>query len=133
MPSTRRATDGDRPAVAALFREAGWEGDPVFDEAWVACEEDRVVGAVTVLDAEPELAFIDAIVVSRDLRGRGVASDMLADVLSTRHTTWWLECRQELLPFYTRKDFEVATDVPSSIRALVPPRTDRAQTFLRRG
>ena len=129
----RQATDEDRPAIAALFREAAWEGDPVFGEAWVAYEGGRVVGTVTVLDAEPGLAFVDAVVVSSDIRRRGVGSEMLAEVLSARDATWWLECREELLPFYTRKGFEVSTEVPSSIRALVPPRTDRAQNFLRRG
>ena len=128
----QQATDEDRPSIAALFREAGWESDPVFDEAWVAYEGDHVVGAVTVIEAEPNTAFIDAVVVASNRRGCGIGTDLLQAALSARDATWWLECREELLPFYTSTGFEVAADVPASVRALVAPRTDRAQNFLRR-
>ena len=132
MPEARLATAADQPAVSALFVDAGWQEYPA-DEVWVLCESADVVGVMTLIDVAPSLVFIEAVIVTRDLRRQGMATEMLSKVLASRTSTWWLECREELVSLYEPCGFRVMDAVPDAVRAHVPERTDRIQQFMRRG
>ena len=58
----------------------------------------------------------------------------VTEVMATRDAEWWLECRKERIPFYSRLGFDLVEpgDVPASVRQLVRSRTDREQFFMHR-
>jgi len=80
----------------------------------------------------PEILFVRAMVVREDLRGGGVGAAMLTRVVATRVAEWWLECRTERIDFYARHGFALVApeDLPTAIRSLVRPRSDRPQNFM---
>jgi N-acetylglutamate synthase-like GNAT family acetyltransferase len=80
----------------------------------------------------PDRLFVRAMVVREDVRGEGIGGMMLARVVATRVAQWWLECRTERINFYARHGFALVApeDLPTAIRSLVRPRSDRRQNFM---
>ena len=129
-----RAVLADHHPILDLHHEAGWAQSRVDGEVWVAREGRQLVGSLQFEELPSGLLFIRAMVVREASRGRGVGGHMLDEVLGTRHADWWLECRDERIQFYSRHGFRVVEEdmMPTSVRQLVRPRTDRRQNFMHR-
>jgi len=118
--------------------ETGWERSTLEGEVWVAREDDRVVGSLQLIDIEPRIVLVDAVVVPKSLRDQGIGGELMKRVLATRDVEWWLECREERLAFYERLGFaEVElSKVPASLRTyldapgMLP--SDRENHFMKR-
>ena len=129
-----RAAVADHDAILELHHEAGWAQSRVDGEVWVARADGELVGSLQFEELPSGYLFIRAMVVRADSRGRGIGGEMLEEVLGTRHADWWLECRDERIPFYSRHGFQVVEEraMPAAVRELVRPRTDRRQNFVHR-
>jgi GNAT superfamily N-acetyltransferase len=130
--SFERALAGDYEAIVELYREAQWRAPDRSSEFWVARRANDPIAVAQIVDAPAGYAYLDAIVVTQSLRTRGVGTRLIAAVLPTRQKGWWLECRRELIPFYTPHGFVIASDdVPAWVRHRVGTRP-RPITFMRR-
>ena len=131
--SIERAFPSDDQAIVDLYRQAQWKAPDSGGEFWVARRADDLIAVASVIDSPDGYAFLDALVVSQSSRRSGVGSRLLAEILTTRDTDWWLECRHQLIPFYTPHAFVVAQDehVPEWVRERVGTRA-RPTTYLRR-
>ena len=129
----KRAELRDYDAIVALFREAKWRAPANAGEFWIARRAIDSVAAAQILDAPAGYAYLGAIVVTRDARRSGVGTRLLETLIAVRDTDWWLECREELVPFYLPHGFAIADDreVPDWARAQVGTRP-RTITFMRR-
>ncbi|MBA3735411.1 MAG: GNAT family N-acetyltransferase [Actinobacteria bacterium] len=129
-----RAAVVDHDAILELHHEAGWAQSRVDGEVWVARENGELVGSLQFEELPCGLLFIRAMVVRADSRGRGIGGRMLDEILETRLSDWWLECRDERIPFYSKHGFHVVQEqvIPAAVRELVRPRTDRRQNFMHR-
>ena len=131
--SIKQALATDYEAIVDLYRQAQWNAPDSEGEFWVARRADDPIAVAKIVNAPEGYAFLDAIVVSQSSRRSGVGSRLLAEILTTRDTDWWLECRHQLIPFYTPHAFVVAQDehVPEWVRERVGTRA-RPTTYLRR-
>jgi N-acetylglutamate synthase-like GNAT family acetyltransferase len=104
----------------------------VDGEVWTARLEGQLVGSVQLIELEPTLVLVDAIVVRADARNQGIGDELMRTVLATRATHWWLECRLERVAFYERLGFVVEdqADVPSIVKVRVGSNHARQQQFL---
>ena len=120
-------------AILGLHHQAGWNPSRVDGEVWGAWLSDELVGSMQFEEVGgPDRLFVRAMVVREDLRGEGIGGMMLARVVATRVAQRWLECRTERIDFYARHGFAlvVPEDLPTAIRSLVRPRSDRRQNFM---
>ena len=131
--SIQRAFTSDYQAIVDLYRQAQWRAPDNAAEFWVVRRADDPIAVAMIVNAPEGYAFLDAIVVSQSSRRSGVGSRLLAEILTTRDTAWWLECRHQLIPFYTPHAFVVAQDehVPEWVRERVGTRA-RPTTYLQR-
>ena len=126
------AEPGDRAAILALHREAGWPGTHLDGEVWGRAHlADEVVGSAQLIELASGIVLVDAAVVRADARGRGIGTALLRTVLATREAEWWLECREERIAFYERLGFVVIDDVPRLVAERVGSNAVRRQHFLR--
>jgi GNAT superfamily N-acetyltransferase len=128
-----RAVPGEHPAILALHREAGWPGTHVDGEVWVVRAGEEVIATAQLIELEPPVILIDAVVVrgSERGRGRGIGTELMRTVLATHAAEWWLECRAERIAFYERLGFELMAEAPGSVSARVGENATREQHFLR--
>jgi N-acetylglutamate synthase-like GNAT family acetyltransferase len=126
------AEQHESEAILALHREAGWPGTHVAGEVWVAREAGQVVGSAQLIELEPALVLVDAVVVRANARNRGIGAELMRTVLTRRAAHWWLECRSERVAFYQRLGFAVVNEaeVPSVVKARVGSNHVRPQFFL---
>ena len=91
------------------------------------------VAAAQILDAAEGYAYLEGIVVTQLARRTGTGTRLLQTIIPTRDADWWLECREELVPFYLPHGFAIADDheVPDWARAQVGTRP-RTITFMHR-
>ena len=134
-PLIERARARDFEAIVGLYREAQWGApDPhQSGEFWVARRGDRPVAVAHIVDAPAGFAYLDAIVVTKSLRSTRIGTHLLRQILRTRRAGWWLECRRELIPFYTPHAFVIAPmdQVPDWVRQRVGTRA-RPVTYMQR-
>ena len=135
MPATREiayAREDETAAILALHREAGWPGTHVDGEVWVTREAGQLVASAQVIELEPSLVLVDAVVVRTSARNRGIGAELVRAVLASRATHWWLECRRERVAFYQRLGFAVVdeAEVPLVVKAGVGGNHGRRQCFL---
>ena len=131
--SIERALADDFAAIVDLYGQAQWRAPDSGGEFWVARRADDPIAVASVIDSPDGYAFLDAIVVSQSSRRSGVGRRLLTEILTTRETDWWLECRHELIPLYASHAFVVEQDehVPEWVRQRVGTRA-RPTTYLRR-
>jgi N-acetylglutamate synthase-like GNAT family acetyltransferase len=132
-PSIERARARDYEAIVELYREAQWLAPDQSGEFWVARRGNSCIAVAHIVDAPAGYAYLDAIVVTQRLRSSGVATHLLTKILPTRRAGWWLECRRELIPFYTPHAFVIASEeqVPDWLRQRVGRRA-RPITYMQR-
>jgi N-acetylglutamate synthase-like GNAT family acetyltransferase len=95
----------------------------------------ELVGSIQFEEVgSPDVLFVRAMVVREDVRGSGIGTQMITEVMGTRQAEWWLECREERIRFYTRMGFDLVEgpEISASVRQLVRPGTDRRQHFMKR-
>jgi N-acetylglutamate synthase-like GNAT family acetyltransferase len=104
-----RATRHDKQDIEEFYAANEWE-DPHLDAgvSFVA-REGAIVGALSLIELEPQTVVIEDVLVQPDRRGRGVGSQLLQAAMNSRGGTMFLCCHAERLPFYNRLGFQ---DVP---------------------
>jgi N-acetylglutamate synthase-like GNAT family acetyltransferase len=118
--------------ILALHREAGWPGTHVEGEVWAAHLAGRLVASAQLIEIEPAVVLVDAVVVLAEVRNQGIGAQLMKTVLATRASHWWLECRLERVAFYQRLGFELVgeSEVPALVKARVGSNHSRKQQFL---
>jgi hypothetical protein len=132
-PLIERARALDYEAIVELYREANWLAPDQSGEFWVARRGNSPIAVASIVDAPAGYAYLDAIVVTQRFRSSRVGTHLITKILPTRRAGWWLECRHELVPFYTPHAFLVAPDeqVPGWVRQRVGRRA-RPITYMHR-
>lgn len=107
----REATDEEVPTVESILNAAMLEV-PAGGTRYVACEEDRVLGALILIENE-----IDAIAVRPGRRGQGVGRALVAHVAGERET---LVARFDpnVRPFYESLGFEIEDAAEGRLRGI---------------
>jgi hypothetical protein len=132
-PLIERARARDYEAIVELYREAQWGAPDQSGEFWIARRGYDPIAVAHIVDAPAGFAYLDAIVVTQSLRSNHVGTDLITRILPTRQAGWWLECRRELIPFYTPHAFVIAPEdqVPDWVRQRVGTRA-RPITYMQR-
>jgi N-acetylglutamate synthase-like GNAT family acetyltransferase len=108
----RRARREDQKWIRQLVHQAGINRMGLdWRRFWVACDPaGRIVGIGQVKphrDGSNELA---SLVVEPGMRGRGIASLILARLIMEHPIPLWLVCRSELVGLYDRFGFRAVAD-----------------------
>ena len=131
MISIRPATAADQPTIAAIIRAVQINRMDLKWQHFVLAVDDTrntVVGTAQIKqhgDGSHELASIATL---PDYRGRGIASQLINQLLAQSTGTLFLTCLDKMGPFYERFGFQTITgpDLPPYFRRL----TRMAATFL---
>lgn len=117
-----RATRHDRQDLDSFYSANDW-GDHHLDKgtAFLA-REGAVVGALTLIEVEPQTVVIEDVLVEPARRGNGLGTQLMKAAMNSRGGTLFLCCHEERLDFYRRLGFD---DVP--FEQLPEP----VQTFMR--
>ncbi|MEA2509113.1 MAG: hypothetical protein QOG21_1195 [Actinomycetota bacterium] len=104
-----RATRHDKQDIEEFYAANEWE-DPHLDNgvSFVA-REGAIVGALSVIELEPQTVVIEDVLVQPDRRGKGLGTQLIQAAMNSRGGTMFLCCHAERLPFYNRLGFE---DIP---------------------
>lgn len=124
-----RATRHDKQDLESFYATNDW-GDPHLSAgvSFVA-REGAIVGALTLIEIEPQTVVIEDVLVAPDRRGNGLGTQLMQTALNSRGGAMFLCCHAERLPFYQRLGFEdVSFDqLPATVQAFM--RDDNAYPF----
>ena len=112
--SIRRATEWDQSAIRALVR--GERLNP-HGLSWpnflVAANEDGIIGAVQMRRNADGSRELGSLVVSREVRGRGIGAQLIDALLASEHEPVWMITSAAFAKAYARWGFQ-PIDAPSA-------------------
>ncbi|MDQ3958395.1 MAG: GNAT family N-acetyltransferase [Actinomycetota bacterium] len=114
-----RATRHDRADIEQLYEEHGWGGahDLGKGTAFIA-RDGGVVGALRVVEVEPNTLVIDGVLVKDGRRNEGIGRRLMTTAMTSRGGTMYLCCHDDRLRFYGHFGFaEIPVEeAPESVR-----------------
>ena len=114
-----RATRHDRPDIEQLYEDYGWGGDHDLKEGTAFIARDGgVVGALRVVEVEPNTLVIDGVLVKEGRRNEGIGRRLMTTAMSSRGGTMYLCCHDDRLRFYGHFGFSQipVEEAPASVR-----------------
>ncbi|MFN2388339.1 MAG: GNAT family N-acetyltransferase [Actinomycetota bacterium] len=113
-----RATRHDRDDIVDLLESNGWGDADVGRGTFFIARDGTVVGAVQVVEVEPQTLVFDNVLVCDGRRGQGIGGRVVQAALNSRGGTVYLCCHAERLGFYERLGFRkvAVDDAPLSVR-----------------
>ena len=114
-----RATRHDRADVEELYSKYGWgdEHDLKTGMTFIA-RDGGVVGAVRLIEVEPNTLVVDGVLVKDGRREEGVGRQLMQAAMNSRGGTMYLCCHDNRLRFYGHFGFSEIPidDAPESVR-----------------
>ena len=101
-----RASRHDRSDLEAFYDANDWEDPHLSDGVAFVAREGKIVGALTVIEIEPQTIVIEDVLVDPERRGKGLGTQLLQAAMNSRGGTAFLCCHSERLAFYGRLGFE---------------------------
>lgn len=83
------------------------------EEVWVAQQVDII--AACCLKPVADGNWLTALLVAREQRQQGIASQLLSELRAHSQGPTWLFCAPELLDFYRRQGFAPCDDLPAKL------------------
>jgi N-acetylglutamate synthase-like GNAT family acetyltransferase len=124
-----RASRHDKADLEHFYAANDWEDPHLTDGVSFVAREGAIVGALTLIEIEPQTVIVEDVLVAPDRRGQGLGGQLLQAAMNSRGGTMFLCCHAERLPFYGRYGFEdVSFDqLPASVQSFM--RDDDAYPF----
>ncbi|MDQ3878666.1 MAG: GNAT family N-acetyltransferase [Actinomycetota bacterium] len=136
-----RGTRHDHDDLRDFYARHEWSEEPVevdSGKAFIA-RDGAIVGAVRLIEIDPQNVIVDDVLVAEDRRGAGIGSQLMRAAMNSRGGTMYLCCHDERLRFYGDLGF---TEIdPDSLPADVleyfkkegdyPSRPDHVHHFLK--
>jgi N-acetylglutamate synthase-like GNAT family acetyltransferase len=114
-----RATRHDRADVEELYSKHGWgdEHDLKTGTTFIA-RDGGVVGALRLVEVEPNTLVVDGVLVREDRRNEGIGRGLVQAAMNSRGGTMYLCCHDERIRFYGHFGFsEIPIDeAPAAVR-----------------
>lgn len=119
-------------AWAGAFNRDGFAGKVEKSEVWVAEDEGRTVGYVSL---DPSTFEVDSVYVAPESAGRGIGRALVEHILEVarehRLQNVWLDASLNSIPFYERMGFVVTGEDGSRTRCGVTIRCTRMARLIR--
>lgn len=100
-----RATRHDRDDIESFYATQQWGDTHVADGVSFVAREGAIVGALTLIEVEPQTVIVEDVLVDRERRGNGIGTQLMKAAMSSRGGTMFLSCHVERLDFYRRLGF----------------------------
>lgn len=129
-----RATRHDAIDIEQFYKACEWE-DPILDRGVSFIARDGgIVGALRLIELEPNLLAIEDVLVREDRRGAGIGAQLMGAAMNSRGGTLYLCCHPERLRFYGDLGFSEVPyeDLPSPVKTFMES-TDGAPHQLKPG
>jgi N-acetylglutamate synthase-like GNAT family acetyltransferase len=101
-----RATRHDRQDLEEFYAANEWEDPHLADGVSFVAREGAIVGALSLIELQPQTVVIEDVLVDPAQRGKGLGAQLLQAAMNSRGGTMFLCCHEERLPFYNRLGFE---------------------------
>jgi N-acetylglutamate synthase-like GNAT family acetyltransferase len=114
-----RVSRHDRSDLEEFFKAHDWD-DPHLDKGvGFIARDGGIVGALRVIEVEPNVVIIEDVVVKADRRGSGIGAQLMQAAMNSRGGRLLLCCHPERIAFYERLGFAEAPfeELPASARA----------------
>lgn len=100
-----RATRHDKSDIEEFYASQKWD-DPILDRGVSFIARDGgVVGALRLIELEPNTLAIEDVLVREDRRGEGIGADLIRAAFNSRGGSVYLCCHPERMRFYTDLGF----------------------------
>ncbi len=134
-----RASRHDRSDLETFYANNDWEDPHLTDGVAFVAREGNIVGALTLIEIEPQTIVVEDVLVDPTRRGQGLGTQLMQAAMNSRGGTMFLCCHSERLPFYGRLGFEdVSFDqLPPSVQQFMrdidayPISADHVHYFLK--
>jgi N-acetylglutamate synthase-like GNAT family acetyltransferase len=124
-----RASRHDKQDLESFYAANDWEDPHLSDGVSFVAREGAIVGALTLIEIDPQTIIVEDVLVAPDRRGEGLGAQLLQAAMNSRGGTMFLCCHAERLAFYGRLGFaDVSFDeLPDSVQKFM--RDDEAYPF----
>jgi ribosomal protein S18 acetylase RimI-like enzyme len=124
-----RASRHDAEDIERFYSTQEWEDPHISQGVSFVAREGAIVGALTLIEIEPQTVVIEDVLVDPARRGEGLGSQLVRAAMSSRGGTMFLSCHEERLAFYRRLGFEDVPfeDLPAGVQTFM--RDDNAFPF----
>ncbi|MEA2476893.1 MAG: Acetyltransferase domain [Actinomycetota bacterium] len=97
-----RGTRHDRDDLREFYEKEQWspEGVDVTSGTAFLARDGRIVGALRLLEIDPQTIVVDDVLVASDRRGAGIGAQIMQAAMNSRGGTLYLCCHEERLRFY---------------------------------
>lgn len=134
-----RGTRHDRDDLRDFYVAQKDEQVDVAQGTAFIARDGGIVGALRLIEVEPQTVVVDDVMVAEDRRGHGIGAELMRAAMNSRGGTLYLCCHEERLRFYG--DLGFAETDPDSMPASViayftergdyPSRPDHVHYFLK--
>jgi GNAT superfamily N-acetyltransferase len=104
-----RATRHDKQDLEEFYAANEWEDPHLAEGVSFVAREGAIVGALCLIELEPQTLVIEDVLVAPERRGKGLGTQLMQAAMNSRGGALFLGCHAERLPFYNRLGF---SDVP---------------------
>lgn len=114
-----RATRHDRSDIEELYKEYGWNNEHLDKGKAFIARDGGVVGALRLVEVEPNTLVIDGVLVKEGRREQGIGRQLMQTAMNSRGGTMYLCCHDNRMRFYGHFGFEEISidDAPEAVRA----------------
>lgn len=114
-----RASRRDADEIAEFYKENDWGDDLDLTKgiAFVA-RQGPIIGAVRLLEVEPQTLIVEDVVVAKDHRRNGIGAQLMRAAMNSRGGKLFLCCHEDVIPFYERFGFSAWSfdDLPAPVQ-----------------
>jgi N-acetylglutamate synthase-like GNAT family acetyltransferase len=104
-----RVSRHDRTDLEDFFKAHDWN-DPHLDQGvGFIARDGGIVGALRLIEVEPNVLVIEDVLVKDDRRGQGIGAQLMRAAMNSRGGRLVLCCHPERIAFYERQGF---TEIP---------------------
>jgi GNAT superfamily N-acetyltransferase len=101
-----RASRHDKSDLESFYAKQDWEDPHLNDGAAFVAREGSIVGALTLIEVDPQTIVVEDVLVDPGRRGQGLGTQLIQAAMNSRGGTMFLCCHSERLAFYGRLGFE---------------------------
>jgi N-acetylglutamate synthase-like GNAT family acetyltransferase len=112
-----RGTRHDKEDIRELYNGHGWKDVDLDEGVSFIARDGNVVGAVRLVEVEPQTVVVDNVLVREDKRGQGAGADLMRAAMNSRGGKLYLCCHEERLRFYRDLGFSElpVTELPARV------------------
>jgi len=95
-----RATRHDTDDLQQLYEGHGWHDVDIDRGVALIARDGTVIGAVRLIELEPQTVAVDDVLVRGNRRGKGIGTQLMKAAMNSRGGTLYLCCHADRLRFY---------------------------------